>query len=222
MTVWKPIPGHEGLYEVSSEGQVRSLGSSGVDKLGRTYSRPGRDLRVRVKEGKHLQVCLGAGGTKNYFSVRVLVAKTFLEEPLPGESVVRFKDGDVSNCRADNLFYGTSLHSGGKPRVSRPAREERKPATFDFALEPWTERALCKGRPIGAHDTSSLPPSSSNAHRKAARKLCEGCPVLGECADYAVRTKATGVVMAGVPIKSHSNTHIYAELRGIAGLKGEK
>lgn len=219
MTLWKPVIGHEGRFEVSNQGDVRCLPTVVVDRLGRTSKRPGHTLKVFKKDTKHRHVRI-AGKTKtNYYSARVLVAKTFLEEPAPGNTVVRFKDGDLSNCASDNLFWDVSLKTGGSDKAKEKAllKEEQKPADFSFMPEPWTEKALCRGRPLGVHDTSNLPPSNSNAHRRYARKLCEGCPVLGDCADYAVRTKATGVVMAGVPIKSHSNIHIYEELRAIAG-----
>jgi hypothetical protein len=163
-------------------------------------------MKVRVREGGHLQVCLTRAGVKKYLSVRALVASTFLEEA----------------PRADSLFYDTPAYKASGSKIDESVGEERRPAVFDFSLEPWTEKALCKGRPVNVHDTSNLPPSSTNAHRKAARKLCEGCPVLGDCADYAVRTKATGVVMAGVPIKSHSNIHMYEELRTIAGQRTQE
>jgi hypothetical protein len=39
-----------------------------------------------------------------------------------------------------------------------------------------------------------------NARNKAARILCGGCPVIGQCADDALSAGDTGVIRAGVPI----------------------
>ncbi len=89
--------------------------------------------------------------------------------------------------------------------------------TVELSVEPWMEDALCSGRPLGAHDTSNLPPSQSNSHRREARKLCQGCEVVRQCADYALRTQASGVVMAGVPLRMARNEDMYAELRSVTG-----
>lgn len=201
---WRPILGHEGRYEVSETGSIRSLDYVGVDSSGRNFRRQGRVLRP-LNKGKYQQVCLCTDKEKVYKPIGRTVAETFLDKPEPGKTIVKFRDGDQGNCSADNLYWAAP---GGKKSDNLPI--------FDFTPEPWADKAMCKGRPIGAHDTNNLPSPNSNAHRRSARKLCEGCPVPGDCADYALRTKATGVVMAGVPIKSHSNIHIYEELRTIA------
>lgn len=103
-------------------------------------------------------------------------------------------------------------------RETRPYSLLGQPvALFDLSVEEWMEDAICSGRPLGAHDTDRLPSPQSTAHRREAERLCKGCPVLGECADYALRTRATDVVMAGVPLGNRNTAHLYAELRTIAG-----
>lgn len=84
------------------------------------------------------------------------------------------------------------------------------------------EDAKCAGREFGAHDTSNLPSAQSTSHRREARALCEGCTVIGKCADYALRTKMIGVVVAGVPLRLEHNEHLYAELRSIAQRESSK
>ncbi len=91
------------------------------------------------------------------------------------------------------------------------------PDVFELSVEPWMEGALCRGRPLGAHDTSNLPPSQSPKHRREARKLCQGCECFKHCAVYALKTQACGVVMAGVPLRMSHNQDLYAELKSIVG-----
>lgn len=88
---------------------------------------------------------------------------------------------------------------------------------FPLTVEDWMEDAKCYGAPIGSYDTSRLPNANSPRHRVLARRKCVGCPVVGECASYAIRTFASGVVMASVPLGDDKNDHKYAELRSIAG-----
>jgi Transcription factor WhiB len=92
------------------------------------------------------------------------------------------------------------------------------PEMFELSVEPWMEHALCRGRPLGAHDTSNLPPSQSPRHRREARRLCQGCETEKDCAAYAIKTKASGVVMAGIPLRmAGHNDDLYAELKSIVG-----
>lgn len=97
--IWKPIPGFEGLYEVSDAGRVRSLhlwhGSAAAHVLGLYPSN--RDyLTARLtKQGKQYSP-----------NVHRLVALAFLG-PCPTGHEVHHKDGNRQNNRADNLEYIT-------------------------------------------------------------------------------------------------------------------
>lgn len=59
-----------------------------VDAIGRKY--------VKVKQ---------SDGTWKDFDMAVAVAKTYLKDPISPNMEVKFKDGDVGNCDADNLYW---------------------------------------------------------------------------------------------------------------------
>lgn len=90
---WRPVVGWEGLYEVSSEGRVRSF-RRGAN---------GRILRPGIASHGYPTVALGRGNTQ---SVHVLVAAAFIG-PCPEGQEVRHRDGKRSNPKAENLRYGT-------------------------------------------------------------------------------------------------------------------
>jgi hypothetical protein len=97
MEEWKDIKGFPG-YQVSSYGRVRSF-KSNRHGLCDTPHFLGTDINSNGYE----RVFLGSNGR---FFIHHLVAKEFI--PNPNEHpIVRHKDDDRSNNRADNLEWGT-------------------------------------------------------------------------------------------------------------------
>lgn len=105
METWKDIPGYEGLYEASTNGDIRA-------KEGRTTSSkkfPVRHWKQRVLKGKgncHAgkRVDLWKGGEHQSFLVARLVALTFLGAP-PTGFTVNHKDGNRLNNSLENLEW---------------------------------------------------------------------------------------------------------------------
>lgn len=88
---WRPVPGFEGRYEVSSHGRVWS------------HIRH-RLLKPQPRGWGHLYVTLGGRG----YGVHQLVALAFIG-PRPEGQLVRHWDGNHLNNHATNLRYGTQL-----------------------------------------------------------------------------------------------------------------
>ncbi len=83
---WRPMPGHP-AYQVSDFGRVKN-------PEGRFIGRPNHSKgywRVSIEDHAILQVHL-------------LVLEAFVE-PRPPGGRARFRDGDPSNCRFDNLRW---------------------------------------------------------------------------------------------------------------------
>ncbi len=89
--IWADIPNFEDLYQVSNFGNIRS-----------------KKRRMPVKptyDGKGYRCAkLSKNGKRHYLLVHRLVALCFIPNPYRYD-IVNHKDGDVTNCRANNLEW---------------------------------------------------------------------------------------------------------------------
>lgn len=99
---WKPLPGHTRRYEVSSWGNVRSVGTRRL-----------RMLRKNARGEIVVRIYGSAGGAPK--PVAELVARAFLGARR-GRQVVH-KNGDVADNRVENLAYKAKAK---KPPGQRP------------------------------------------------------------------------------------------------------
>ena len=106
MEIWKPIPGHEGLYEVSSYGKCRSLDRVISDKNGLKKTLAGKTLSPKSQTSGHLSVHLSKKGKPKQFLLHRLVAFSFVEGYFDGAHV-RHLDGDCKNNNITNLDWGS-------------------------------------------------------------------------------------------------------------------
>jgi hypothetical protein len=113
---WKPVPGYEGLYEVSDQGRVKSLPGSRWNGHAIHYFK-GRVLKPQSKL-RYLQVTLSKNGKIKSIKIHQLVAEAFLPT-CPGVQ------GKLSHCyqidhinnnsrdnRASNLQWLTRYENG--------------------------------------------------------------------------------------------------------------
>lgn len=120
---WRAVAGYEGLYEVSDQGRLRSLRTSGPGKRGVG------GLIGTVGTGGYVQGNLfdGRGGSRP-FRMHVLVLEAFVG-PRPLGKLSRHLDGNHANNRVENLAWGTQLENmadsiahGTRPRGERHCR----------------------------------------------------------------------------------------------------
>jgi hypothetical protein len=117
---WRPVPGYEGLYEVSSLGRIRSL-----YRGGRYLSTKGTD------ESGYAVVSLTRGGCRHTYTLHRLVCRAFRGEPNVLHREAAHLDGDKTNCCASNLkwvsraeneyhkrFHGTHQAGRGSAKLS--------------------------------------------------------------------------------------------------------
>ena len=101
--IWKDVKGFEGLYQVSSLGQVKSLnyqGKKGVEHL----------LSIAyIRRYRLSLVNLYRDGVKSPVSVNRLVAETFITGVNMNYDIIH-KDGDYKNNSVDNLEVSTKKH----------------------------------------------------------------------------------------------------------------
>lgn len=99
-TLWAPIPGMEGRFEVSNKGDVRSL-----------RNRRNRVLTVSDKGYHTLKLPrLSAGRTWKTYKVHILVLEAFVG-PRPEGFVARHLNDDKTDNRVENLKWGTYLEN---------------------------------------------------------------------------------------------------------------
>lgn len=103
MEIWKPVPGFEGRYEVSSAGRVRSLDRVSVGRDGVAKRMQGVMLSTRPNTGGYPCVRLGR---ESPVMVHQLVAAAFIG-PRPEGLYVCHRDGNRCNNRPSNLRYDT-------------------------------------------------------------------------------------------------------------------
>lgn len=111
--IWKPIPGYEGKYEVSSMGRVKSLART-CKLTGRTVSE--RVLKSLLSGNGYAQVCLWKDGV----SKRVLVHRVVMEAfvgPCPEDLIVLHGPRGKHDNTLESLSYGTRSKNAKEDKI---------------------------------------------------------------------------------------------------------
>lgn len=110
MEEWRDIEGYEGLYEVSSEGRIRSVDRVVEYSNGRNHFYKSKLLRQLKDRDGYMVVNLYKEKTSRQYRVHRLVAEAFLPNPdnLP---VCNHKDENPSNNNVENLEYCTQKYN---------------------------------------------------------------------------------------------------------------
>ena len=103
---WRDVVGYEGLYQVSSEGRVKSLERTFIDKSGRKRTVKERILKPGMDKGGYLRIDLCASGKSRMFSVHRLVCQAFHDNPENKLDVNHINENKTDN-RACNLEWST-------------------------------------------------------------------------------------------------------------------
>jgi len=106
---WRPVVGHEGFYEVSDQGRVRSLDRIIQGRLVRPHRVKGRVLKASPTNGRPM-VHLCENGTKTGRQVGPLVLEAFVGQKPPGQQCCHWDD-DPTNNRLENLRWGTPIQN---------------------------------------------------------------------------------------------------------------
>lgn len=107
---WKPVPGWEKLYEVSSLGRVRSLPRLITNSLGVEHRVRGRIRRQSSNGHGYQTVSLCAGGKEYRKYVHRLVLEAFVGD-CPEGMETRHLNGNRKDNRLENLQWGTVVEN---------------------------------------------------------------------------------------------------------------
>lgn len=152
-----PIKGYEGLYEISSNGVIKTL--KRVRNDGRVF--PEKIMKPNISNKGYCSVTLYGNGITWKIAVHRLVASHFLENPnnLP---CVNHKDGNPLNNHLSNLEWCTYS-------------ENTKHAFRELGKVIWNKGR--KGRQKN-HNTTGLKAGWNKGLRKRGEINCRGCKEL--------------------------------------------
>lgn len=108
--MWKDIKDFEGKYQISTEGEVKSL----------NYNNTGKEkiLTPKINKQGHLEVTLNKNDKHYYRMVSRLVLETYTNLKLTKNHIIMYKNGDKTKCALNNLYV-----------ISRGKRQE---ITYDL------------------------------------------------------------------------------------------
>ena len=109
MTQWKSIPGYEGSYEASDDGQVRSVETYARIGRGEGYVRRfhSRVRSLHTDKAGYKRVTLKSNSVTRNHLVHHLVLEAFVG-PKPTGKECRHLNGNPADNRLENLQWGTS------------------------------------------------------------------------------------------------------------------
>jgi hypothetical protein len=108
--MFKPIPGYEGIYEVSDSGEIMSLERTCLTKGGKTRSVSVKILRHVYDGDGYPMVSLAKEGKQKLHKVHRLVLLAFVG-PKPDGQEGRHLDDVKTNNNLSNLCYGTGVQN---------------------------------------------------------------------------------------------------------------
>lgn len=137
--IWKDIEGYD--YQVSDEGQVRSLDRYLIGKDGKTIFHKGRVLKPKDNGHGYKTVCLCKDSVVKYEYIHRLVAFAFPEicgEYFEGAEIDHI-DGCRDNNRPQNLRWVTRKENCENPiwieRKTKHTEEERVELQRKYAMD---------------------------------------------------------------------------------------
>jgi len=105
MEIWRDVPDYIGLYQVSDDGNVRSLKRLSNAATAEGIRTTKHLLKIGSNNKGRLQVTLCKLGVTRRFLLHRLVLAAFAG-PCPEGYEGLFKSGDVTDCKISNLHWG--------------------------------------------------------------------------------------------------------------------
>jgi len=166
LEVWRPIPGYEGLYDVSDHGRLRSWLTR--NPCGKRREEEPVVLAQTQKGCEYNRVELRGNGKKNYCRVHMLVLAAFVGPRPEGHEGAHW-NGDSRDNRLSNLRWATHAENeADKRRHGRTACGDR------HGLRKHPERRAFGARNGAYTHPERLPRGNFNGSRLHPEKLARG------------------------------------------------
>jgi DNA-binding XRE family transcriptional regulator len=153
---WRPIEGHEGFYEVSNLGRVRSLDRVVETSTGKRKHKGKLLKQARTASGYPI-VCLRKEGKQLNQYVHRLVAVAFLGQPPEGHVVCHGPKGQQCN-KVTNLSWGTMKknHGPDKLRDGTDGRGEKNPRAKLNEMQVRVIRRLIESKTMTSREIGEI------------------------------------------------------------------
>jgi len=121
--IWMDICGYEGLYQASNYGRIRSVDKIVNNKRG-TYFRKGKIKKISNASCGYRGVGLCKNGKRKSYLVHIIIAKSFIKNPL-NKRTVNHIDCDKTNNNVSNLEWNTDSEN-----IKYAFKNGRKPTRY--------------------------------------------------------------------------------------------
>lgn len=110
MEEWRDIEGYEGIYQVSSQGNVKSLDRTLINSIGVESNVKGKEIYKSLVGAGYYQVKLYKDGKKLNKYVHQLVASAFISNPKNYSEINHIDYNKENNC-VENLEWCTHIEN---------------------------------------------------------------------------------------------------------------
>lgn len=170
MEIWKPVQGYEGFYEVSNEGNVRSI-AVWSHKYQRVLKRKIPTIKVQdtTIEG-YKRVLLSLYGVHKHCAVHRLVAMAFLDN---GNNLpeVNHKDENPANNKVDNLEWCTRKYNANYGTLPQRISER---CTNDIRISKPVIQLTINGEFVKRYPSIKEASRQTGAPDEVITRVCKG------------------------------------------------
>jgi hypothetical protein len=147
MERWKDISGYEGYYQISSQGQVKSLARNIYHPIGGLTAIAERLLIPTPNDRGYLAVNLFRNGKPKTFKIHILVWDYFGDEPRNGrKKQVDHKDHIKAHCWVENLQLLTPRRNMTKEKLRQEKTSQYTGVSWNKSRQKWHTQIRLNGR----------------------------------------------------------------------------